>query len=126
MSGFWQGKFDMKLMSISSAYINSAKLLELPARLANPFLTSGKIRKTHPMTQLNDVSGTAALAICESLLLALNDRNILPEAEIVGILKDAAAAHHHTPTDDGKTDLHVAVAALINGILAGGNSVRRR
>jgi hypothetical protein len=78
------------------------------------------------MAHLNDVSGTAALAICESLLLALNDRNILPESEIVGILKDAAAAHHHTPAADGRTDLHAAVAALINGILAGGNSVRRR
>ena len=78
------------------------------------------------MAQLNDVSGTAALAICESLLLALNDRNILPEAEIVGILKDAAAAHHHTPKDDGSTDLHAAVEKLINGILAGGNSVRGR
>jgi hypothetical protein len=78
------------------------------------------------MAQLNDVSGTAALAICESLLLALNDRNILPETEIIGILKDAAAAHHHTPKEDGQTELHVAVAKLINGILAGGNSVRRR
>ena len=78
------------------------------------------------MVTLNDVSGTAALAICESLLLALNDRDILPEAEIVGILKDAAAAHHHTPKEDGRTELHVEVAKLINGILAGGNSVRRR
>ena len=78
------------------------------------------------MAQINDVSGTAALAICESLLLALNDRNILPESEIVGILKDAAAAHHHTPKDDGRTELHAAVETLINGILAGGNSVRRR
>ena len=78
------------------------------------------------MAQVNDVSGTAALAICESLLLALNDRNILPESEIVGILKDAAAAHHHTPKGDGRTDLHAAVEQLINGILAGGNSVRRR
>ena len=32
-----------------------------------------------------DVSGTAALAICESLLLALNDRGVLPEREIMGI-----------------------------------------
>ncbi len=79
------------------------------------------------MAQINDVSGTAALAICESLLLALNDRNILPESEIVGILRDAAAAHHHAPTgEDGTSDLHIAVANLINGILAGGNSVRRR
>lgn len=77
------------------------------------------------MTVPSDVAGTAALAICESLLLALNDRNILPEREIVGILKDAAAAHEFAPSGD-KDALNVAVAALINGILAGGNSVRRR
>lgn len=77
------------------------------------------------MTVPNDTSGTAALSICESLLLALNDRNILPEREIVGILKDAAAAHEFAKPDD-QAELHTAVAALINGILAGGNSVRRR
>lgn len=76
------------------------------------------------MTTPNDVAGTAALAICESLLLALNDRNILPEAEIVGILKDAASAHEEAPAGD-KDALHAAVAALIHGILDGGNSVRR-
>lgn len=73
----------------------------------------------------NDIAGTAALAICEALLLALNDRNILPEKEIVGILRDAADAHEYAPADD-QADTHAAVAALINGILAGGNSVRRR
>lgn len=78
------------------------------------------------MPQIPDVSGTAALSICESLLLALNDRNVLPEHEIVGILRDAAAAHSNDAGDDGKAELHSAVAALINGILAGGNSVRRR
>ena len=77
------------------------------------------------MTVSNDIAGTAALAICESLLLALNDHNILPEKEIVGVLKDAAAAHEFAPP--GEEDaLHAAVAALINNILAGGNSVRRR
>lgn len=75
---------------------------------------------------LADVSGTAALAICESLLLALNDRNILPEREILGILEDAAAAHQHSHQGNGDTELHEAVAALINRILASGNSVRRR
>ena len=85
------------------------------------------IGKTPILAQLKDVSGTAALAICESLLLALNDHNILPETEIVGILKNAAAAHHHAPKGaDGTSELHAAVANLINGILAGGNSVRRR
>lgn len=78
------------------------------------------------MKNIPDVAGTAALAICESLLLALNDRNILPEREIVGILRDAAAAHTNDTGEDGMTDLHKSVATLINGILAGGNSVRRR
>ncbi len=76
------------------------------------------------MAPLNDVSGTAALAICESLLLALNDRKVLPEAEILGILEDAAAAHVNVAQDDPKAALHAAVAALIHGILDGGNSVR--
>ena len=77
------------------------------------------------MTIVNDVNGTAALAICESLLLALNDRNILPENEIVGILKDAAAAHENSVEDGANPALSTAVVQLINGILAGGNSVRR-
>ena len=77
------------------------------------------------MTLPNDIAGTAALAICESLLLALNDHKILPESEIIGILTDAAAAHEDAPPSD-RDALHAAVAALINGILAGGNSVRRR
>jgi len=77
------------------------------------------------MTVPNDIAGTAALAILESLLLALNDHKLLPEQEIVGILKDAAAAHENAPP--GVHDaLNGAVADLINSILAGGNSVRRR
>lgn len=77
------------------------------------------------MADIADVPGTAALAICESLLLALNDRKILPETEIVGVLRDAAAAHANDTGEDGKAELHTAVADLINAILAGGNSVRR-
>ncbi|MFN3643647.1 MAG: hypothetical protein ACK4TB_12100 [Gemmobacter sp.] len=73
----------------------------------------------------NDVAGAAALAICESLLLALNDRKILPEREIIGILKDAAAAHE-VVGDAAQAEMHAAVAALINEIITGGNSVRRR
>ena len=77
------------------------------------------------MTHPTDVAGTAALAICESLLLALNDRDIMPEKEIVGILRDAAAAHENDPGEDGQSELHTAVASLINAIIDGGNSVRR-
>lgn len=73
-----------------------------------------------------DVAGNAALAICESLLLALNDRDILPEREIIGILKDATAAQITASELGEQAEMHKAVAALINKILAGGNSVRRK
>lgn len=72
-----------------------------------------------------EVTAAAALAICESLLLALNDANILPERQIVGVLRDAAAAHSNDPSEDGQGKMHSAVADLINRIIDGGNSVRR-
>jgi len=77
------------------------------------------------MSLTQGVPGVSALAICESLLLALNDHKILPEKEILGILADAAASHENAPAGDGKAAMHKAVADLINAILAGGNSVRR-
>jgi hypothetical protein len=73
----------------------------------------------------NDVSGAAALAICESLLLCLGDRKILAETEVLGIMEDAIAAHQAAPPDDGMNQMHKAVAALIQSIIDGGNSVRR-
>lgn len=73
----------------------------------------------------NEVSGVAALAICESLLLCLGDRKILPENEIIGILEDAVSAHRNAPADDGMTEMHAAVVKLLRGIIDGGNSVRR-
>ena len=48
-----------------------------------------------------------------------------PEKEVIGILEDAIAAHRNAPADDGMTKTHDAVAALIQGIIDGGNSVRR-
>ena len=76
------------------------------------------------MTAHSDPAGHAALASCESLLLALNDRNILPESEIIGVLRDAADTH--AQAIDGDRELHRNVARLIEGIIDGGNSVRRK
>jgi len=78
------------------------------------------------MTLAMDAPGAAALAIVESLLLALTDRNVLPEREILGILTDAARAHSDMPEADDNPGHHAAVVVLINKILAGVNSVRRR
>ncbi len=77
------------------------------------------------MTQSKDVSGAAALTIVESLLLALKDRKILPEREIIGILQDAVLAHAEMPETADNPGHHAAVAALINKILAGKNSAPR-
>lgn len=71
-----------------------------------------------------DIEGRAALAICESLLLALSDRRILPESEIQAILVDAAAAHANAPPGDGKEEMHRQVAALIQRIIDAGKSSR--
>ena len=75
------------------------------------------------MDDENYYSGMAALTICESLLLALNDHNILPENDILGVLRDAAATHENAV--DTKGEVPRAVAILIGKIISGGNSVRR-
>lgn len=77
------------------------------------------------MFTANDHAGQAALSICEALLLAMNDRGLLPETEIMGGLQDAAASHTNAIGTDVETETHGAVADLINAIIAGGNSVRR-
>ncbi|ASJ72249.1 hypothetical protein [Granulosicoccus antarcticus] len=81
------------------------------------------------MSEHNTHSGIAALSICESLLLALNDARVLPESAIMDILEDAAAAHENVVESDVNSECsvetHRAVAALINSIISGGNSVRR-
>lgn len=77
------------------------------------------------MSDYSTTSGVAALSICEALLLALNDAKVLPENEIIGVLKDAAATHANAGGSDIEIEEHNAVATLINKIIAGGNSVRR-
>ncbi|MBX9605539.1 MAG: hypothetical protein K2Y51_04910 [Gammaproteobacteria bacterium] len=78
------------------------------------------------MTTHQEHAGIAALSICEALLLAMNDHKLLPEAEIVGVLRDAAASHEDAVGTESETETHRGVAELIKKIIAGGNSVRRR
>jgi hypothetical protein len=62
-------------------------------------------RKETRMSTASEHAGQAALSICEALLLAMNDRGLLPEHEIVGVLRDAAATHENavgTDHRDGK------------------------
>jgi len=77
------------------------------------------------MSTASEHAGEAALSICEALLLALKDRALLPEHEILGVLRDAAATHENAVGTELEMEKHRAVADLINAIIAGGNSVRR-
>ncbi len=116
------------LLWVSAGYTNTAMLpLKLDVTSGCDGVGTGAVslRGSNLMKQPDDVSGSAALAICESLLLALNDHNILPEHEIVGVLKDASAAQEPVPGNDDMTALNAAVRELIDKIIAGGNSVRR-
>lgn len=77
------------------------------------------------MPNRREYSGMAALSICEALLLALNDHKVLPESEILGILRDAAGAHESAGGPAPDREMHMGVASLINRIIDSGNSVRR-
>ncbi len=77
------------------------------------------------MADRQDHSGMAALSICEALLLAIKDRELLPEHEIVGVLHDAAAAHETAVGNNDEKDMHQATAVLINKIIASGYRVRQ-
>ena len=77
------------------------------------------------MSTASEHAGKAALSICEALLLAMNDHGLLPENEIVGVLRDAAATHENAVGTEQEVQEHQYVADLINAIIAGGNSVRR-
>ena len=69
-------------------------------------------------------AGLAALAICESLLVSLTESEVLGAGEARGILEDAAAANRNAVALGPDGTNHEAAAAVIDLILAGGNSVR--
>lgn len=77
-------------------------------------------------TKAHDMAcGMAALSICESLLLALNDLNVLADTDAVGIINDAASAHRDAGTTIDEKAMHQSVVTILDRIIASGNSVRR-
>lgn len=84
-----------------------------------------KAERKPAMSDQRDPAGMAALSICEALLLALHDRKLLPEREIVGVLRDAAATHENAQGSKSERQIHKASAKLINEIILGGIPLRR-
>jgi hypothetical protein len=70
-----------------------------------------------------NAAGYAALAICESLLLTLTDLKIMAEQDARDLLTDAVSAHRQAGGSSPAPELNVAVAAIIERILAGKNSL---
>jgi hypothetical protein len=64
-------------------------------------------------------SGLAALSICESLLLALEEATVLSHRDVRGLLEDAATAHRQAIGTPEEIEGHRVVAAMIDRILAG-------
>ena len=75
-------------------------------------------------SEYQTASGLAALSICESLLVSLRDLKIIGEKEVVGLLKDASAAHRNAVASAQDPKTHHAAADVIDRIIAGKNSVR--
>ena len=80
-----------------------------------------------PMTDIKDLAaGSAALAICESLLLALTELRILDDHDARGVLEDAAAAHRGVESTAPDAAVHNEAAHIIEHILSIRNALPRR
>ena len=69
-------------------------------------------------------NGTAALNICESLLLALTDLKVIREEDVRALLTDVATANDGAVTNSPTPETNQAVAQIIRRILAGKNGIR--
>jgi hypothetical protein len=74
--------------------------------------------------RVSDADGTAALGICESLLLALTESKIISEEDARDLLTDVATTHQEAVATSQSPEKHHAVIAIMQRILAAKNGVR--
>jgi hypothetical protein len=72
----------------------------------------------------SDADGSAALGICESLLLALTERKIITEKDARDLLTDVVTSHSEAADASQSSKRHRAVAQIVQRILDGKNGVR--
>jgi hypothetical protein len=75
--------------------------------------------------RFNEADGTAALGICESLLLALTELKVISEQDARDLLNDVAAAHSDAADASQTPERHRAVATIVQRILDGKDGVRQ-
>ena len=71
-------------------------------------------------------AGCAALAISESLLLALTELEVLDVGDARGILEDAAATHRGAESTAPDAAVHHEAAHMIEQIISAHNALARR
>jgi hypothetical protein len=74
--------------------------------------------------RFQDAEGMAALGICESLLLALSELNVISEADLRGLLADVVTTHNEAAAGSQTPEKHQAVVGIVQRILAGKNGMR--
>ena len=78
-------------------------------------------------TDIKDVAaGCAALAICESLLLALTELKVIDDKDARGVLEDAAATHRGAESTAPDAAVHHEAAHMIEHIIAVRDALPRR
>ena len=75
-------------------------------------------------SRFDHANGSAALSICESLILALQDRNVISEKDTRDLLTDVVTAHEDACAASQSPEKHQAVVSILRRILAGTNGVR--
>jgi hypothetical protein len=75
-------------------------------------------------SRFNDADGSAALGICESLILALTDRKLITEKDARDLLTDVVTSHSEAAEISHTPDKHRAVAEIVQRILDGRDGVR--
>jgi hypothetical protein len=70
-------------------------------------------------------AGCAALAICESLLLALTEAKVLDSHDIRGALEDAATAHRDSESAALDAAVHREAAQMIERIISNHGAIPR-
>ena len=70
----------------------------------------------------SEADGLAALGICESLLLELNDRQVISNHDLRGLLTDVVTAHAEAASVSETPEVHHAVVEIVQRILASSNA----
>lgn len=67
----------------------------------------------------NETDGTAAIGICESLLLALIDLKVISEQVAYDVLADVVSTHTEAASISPSPEKHLAVVRAVNRLLVG-------